>query len=356
MPHTPLRVTLSGYYGFANAGDEAVLAGLAQSLRALRPADELAITALSINPEETRRAHGIEAAHRYKSRELLPALKSTDALLSGGGSLLQDVTSAHGIFYYLGVVRVAQMLGKKTAFIAQGIGPLVRPRSRKLVAAVANRLDAVTVRDTDSAELLRAIGVRKPPIEVTADPALLLSPAHAYEPLKGDSFGVALRPWQGHDALALQVAEACRLPLAECRALLFAMQPESDKLPMEQFGQKWRQINRVVDSPSGLTSLLPNLGCCQMIVGMRLHALILAAACGVPSAALSYDPKVAAFMAQSGQSDAVHDLARDDIAALPALLARVWGQRTERAAALMAQLPALRAAASRNAEVALGLL
>ena len=355
MPQ-PLRVTLSGYYGFANAGDEAVLAGLVQALRARRPGDDLSLTALSINPEDTRRAHGIEAAHRYKTRELLPALRSTDLLLSGGGSLLQDVTSAHGIFYYLGVVRLAQMLGKKTMFIAQGIGPLVRPRSRRLVAAVANRLDAVTVRDADSAALLRTLGVRKPPIEVTADPALLLAPAHAYEPLKGGSFGVALRPWQGHDALALQVAEACRQPLAECRALLFAMQPETDKLPMEQFGQKWRQVNRVVDSPSGLASLLPNLGCCQMVVGMRLHALILAAACGVPSVALSYDPKVAAFMAQAGQADAVHDLERDDITALPALLARIWGQRAERAAALATCLPTLRAAAGRNADVALGLL
>jgi len=351
-----LRVTLSGYYGFANAGDEAVLAGLVQALRACRSPDELEITALSINPTETRQTHGIEAAHRYKSRELLPALRATDALLSGGGSLLQDVTSAHGIFYYLGVVRLAQMLGKKTMFVAQGIGPLKRTRSRRLVATVANRLDALTVRDPDSAALLRAIGVRKTPIEVTADPALLLTPERQYEPLKGDSFGVALRPWHGHDALALQIADACRQPLAECRAFLFAMQPASDKLPMEQFGQKWRQVSRVVDSPSSLASLLPNLGCCQLVIGMRLHALILAAACGVPSVALSYDPKVAAFMAQSGQEDAVHDLAQDDMGTLPALLARVWGQRAERATALAEKLPALRAAAGRNADVALEML
>lgn len=353
---SPPRVTLSGYYGFANAGDEAVLAGLVRALRARRSPDELDITALSINPAETRQTHGIGAAHRYKSRDLLPALRATDVLLSGGGSLLQDVTSAHGIFYYLGVVRLAQMLGKKTMFVAQGIGPLTRPRSRRLVAAVANRLDAITVRDPDSASLLREIGVRKPNIEVTADPALLLAPEREYEPLKGDSFGVALRPWQGHDALPLQVAEACRQPLAGCRALLFAMQPEADRFPMEQFSQKWRQENRVVDSPVGLASLLPNLGCCQAVVGMRLHALILAAACGVPSVALSYDPKVAAFMAQSGQADAVHDLQHDDVAALPALLARVWGQRVERAAALAELLPALRAAAGRNADVALDIL
>ena len=60
-----------------------------------------------------------------------------------------------------------------------------------------------------------------------------------------------------------------------------------------------------------LEPLLENLAACHMVIGMRLHALILAAACAVPAVALSYDPKVTAFMAQSGQSDAVYDLAAD---------------------------------------------
>lgn len=351
-------MTLSGYYGFGNAGDEAVLAGLVQSLRARRGHDELAITALSINPDETRRMHGISAAHRYQSRALVRALSQTDQLLSGGGSLLQDKTSAHSIFYYLGIVRLAQMMGKKTMFVAQGIGPLVRSRSRRLVASVANRLDAITVRDADSAALLHDIGVRKPPIEITADPALLLTPGEEYQPPKGEFFGVALRPWPGHDALPFQVAEACLPPLSECRAMLFAFQPESDKPVMEQFGEKWRPVNRVVAPPAGagLTALLNNLICCRMMVGMRLHALILAAAAGIPAVALSYDPKVAAFMAQSGQSDAVYDLEQHDPDHLSGLLAQVWGQREERAAALRERLPALRIAAERNADVALSLL
>ena len=371
-----LRVTLSGYYGYGNAGDEAVLAGLVKGFRDARPAGDLEIVALSGNPAETRATHGIGAADRYKPGPLLTAIARSDLFLSGGGSLLQDVTSAHGIFYYLGVVRLAQMLGKKTMFAAQGIGPLNLPRSRRLVASVANRLDAVTVRDSESAALLREIGVNRPTIEVTADPALLLErkdrplvpnnggigQEQSDSPIIGgggaSDFGIALRSWHGQEALAAQVADACWQPLADSRALVFPMQPQNDQAIAEQFAAKWQSVNKAVvcQTQTGLPGLLFNIGSCELMVGMRLHALILAAACGVPSVALSYDPKVAAFMGSSGQGDAVYDLTQPDPAALSALIARIWTERSERASALRAALPTLRMRAARNVEVALGLL
>lgn len=358
------RLLLSGYYGYGNAGDEAVLAGLVAGFRAARPAGDLEIVALSGNPAETQAAHGIAAADRYKPAALLREIGRADLVLSGGGSLLQDVTSAHGIFYYLGVVRMAQALGRKTMFIAQGIGPLKRTRSRRLVRSVANRLRAVTVRDTASAGLLRDIGVTRPPIEVTADPALLLeSPSLvASEKPGAEAFGVALRPWGGQEGVAAHVADACASVLSGRRALLLPMQPQSDKPVAEQFARQWHQGNHAGNRATlcslekGLPPLLANIASCDLMIGMRLHALILAAAAGVPSVALSYDPKVDAFMQGSGQADAVYNLTRSDPDTLQALLTRVWAERAERAGALRAALPGLRARAARNVDVALGLL
>jgi len=362
-------LTLSGYYGYGNAGDEAVLAGLVTALRARRAEADQEIVVLSGRPAETEAMHGIRAAHRYRIPALLRALSRTDALLSGGGSLLQDVTSAHSVFYYLGVVRLAQMLGKKTMFIAQGVGPLSRPRTRRLVASVANRLNAVTIRDEGSAALLREIGVTHPPIEVTADPALLLAPERqiTFRDTPHIFVAVALRPWAGQDAaLAEAVARACRAALPDVRLITVPMQPPVDEPLGERFSRLWRQEGGEPVARLGLTDpdvpatslspLVDALAGCQLVIGMRLHALILAAACGVPAVALSYDPKVAAFMAQSGQSDAVYDLKDADPDALAVLLRRVWDARAARAAALRERLPSLRAAAQRNADVALELL
>ncbi len=140
------------------------------------------------------------------------------------------------------------------------------------------------------------------------------------------------------------------------------MQTVSDLPTAEQFAQKWPllpgQPNAAMlcSTTDGLAPLLSIIAGCDMMVGMRLHALILAAAAGVPSVALAYDPKVTAFMQASGQSDAVYDLNTPNLDALTDLLACVWAERSIRAHALQAALPGLRAQAARNIEIALGLV
>jgi polysaccharide pyruvyl transferase WcaK-like protein len=94
----------------------------------------------------------------------------------------------------------------------------------------------------------------------------------------------------------------------------------------------------------------------EIAIGMRLHALILAAANGIPSVALSYDPKVAAFMKQTEQEDAVFDIRDRDVGKLALLIRKVWDERHERSRRLLDLMPALRASATRNAEIAASLL
>jgi L-malate glycosyltransferase len=55
-PTLTQRVFIAGYYGFGNAGDEAILATMVRHLRELRPG--LTITATSNTPAETAAAYG----------------------------------------------------------------------------------------------------------------------------------------------------------------------------------------------------------------------------------------------------------------------------------------------------------
>jgi polysaccharide pyruvyl transferase CsaB len=356
------RFTISGYYGFRNAGDEAVLAGLIQAFKAASPGAQPTLTALSIDPDDTRRRHGIASLHRYRAKELIAGIRDCDAFLSGGGSLLQDVTSAHGIYYYLGVVRIAQILGKRTMFAAQGIGPLLRPRTRSLVAGVANRLDAITVRDPESAELLREIGVRRP-VQVTADPALLL-PGETRAQAGEGPVTISLRSWvQSDQQLPAVLARACSSALPGASLGTLAMQPSQDEQVLEQFRREWHLISgqeATEFAGSGpeierLPAIVQQIASSRLVIGMRLHALILAAGAGVPAVALAYDPKIQSFMRSTGQEDAVVDLdAGSD--AVGAAIARVAGDLPGRTERLRQRIPVLREAAVRNAQVALDLL
>lgn len=113
-----MKYVVSGYIGFDNFGDEAIAHVLAQKLKS-EGAEE--ITFLSSNPEKTKRIHDVNSAHMLK---FLPSLCNTDILISGGGSLLQDVTSIKSLIYYLAVIYSALVLHKKVWIFAQGIGPI----------------------------------------------------------------------------------------------------------------------------------------------------------------------------------------------------------------------------------------
>ncbi|MBP5094092.1 MAG: polysaccharide pyruvyl transferase CsaB [Abditibacteriota bacterium] len=286
------KILLSGYYGFGNAGDEAVLSGILSSLSEALDGD---ITVLSSNPAYTLEHHNVSAVHRYK--QLLPAVAGCDLLISGGGSLLQDATSKRSIYYYLAVLRLAQIMGKKTMIYAQGIGPVNSNAARKATAKAINKADAVTVRDTESAELLREIGVTKD-ITVVGDPALLVK---AVPYTRRGYIALAPRRW-GADNLA-EIARGVKAAAEELGLDVIAlpMQKSEDTEVCESMGFATETSLESVGEIKGF------FASSAVTVAMRLHALIFAAGEGVPVVPVSYDPKVDAFARECGVEPLKYD-------------------------------------------------
>lgn len=298
----PKRVLLSGYYGFDNAGDEAVCAAILQTMRT--HGGDPAITVLSGNPERTQRSHGVPAVLR---RRLLDALPQTDALFQGGGSLLQDATSARSVYYYLWVIMAARIIRRPVFLYAQGIGPLQRGATRAAVRTVLNRVQAITVRDHDSRTLLTEIGVTIPPVYVTADPVWALEPAPDERaamiwerqglPSRGQTVGLALRPWPTVTGLAESAARAATALQDRGYDVVFLpfQRPDDENLATAIRAH----MNRPAPALQGLYGPHDLMGLtarADLLIAMRLHALIFAAARAVPLLGLSYDPKVTTLM------------------------------------------------------------
>ncbi|MCD5406610.1 MAG: polysaccharide pyruvyl transferase CsaB [Desulfotomaculum sp.] len=306
------KVVLSGYYGFDNMGDEAILFSIIQALRDRRPG--IKITVLSNNPARTVALYQTEAVNRWRCREVAAALKECDLLISGGGSLLQDVTGLKSLAYYLGVVGLARTLGKPVFFYAQGIGPVTSRPGRVLMKAVVNRVQLISVRDEQSKNDLLSMGINKPPVTVTADPVLGLEVAEAERvwgreiltrlgvDLAKPVLAVSVRDWRGDTgALYVELAKCCdRYAGKGWQVLFLPLHFPGDLTACRQVAGLMNSKYLLPEQNYTVSEFTGILSCCQIIVGMRLHALIMAAVAGVPVVGISYDPKIDRFLRQLG--------------------------------------------------------
>ena len=302
-----MRILISGYYGFGNTGDEAVLAVIVQRLRQHYPDAEICV--LSAEPEETARDYGVEAADRWKTSTVWYHMRRADFFIQGGGGLLQDTTSARSSLYYLGLLHMARISRTPFMIFGQGIGPLESSFIRGLTVRNLRRARAVTVRDEASARMLSEWGLARPEVHVTADPGLLLEAAPqercrqllAALDIEPDVpyIAIALRRWPGlADFLPHLVA---LLRQREERLLLLPFQFEQD-LPLAlELSRALPGRVHLPDGPLRPRETVGIIGGAAAVVAMRLHAMIFAAGQTVPAVGLSYDPKVDAFCARSGQ-------------------------------------------------------
>lgn len=145
------KITVSGYYGFDNFGDETILFVLLNYLKSKK----FDITVFSKNPETTSKKYGIKSLNTFSFFDVVNQIRKTDFLISGGGSLLQDATSAKSLIYYLFVLFLAWFFKKKIVIFAQGIGPINSFILRKFTKFILHKADFISVRDDKSLFLLR---------------------------------------------------------------------------------------------------------------------------------------------------------------------------------------------------------
>ncbi len=304
------RVLLSGYYGFGNVGDEAILASTVESLRAMNPSLEISV--LSANPEETARVYDVVTYDRMSPRLIIKAIVESDLVVFGGGSLLQDDSSFRSLLYYLSIIFGARILGRPAVVYANGIGPIHSWVGRMLTRLALSTVKRVTVRDPESERLLKRIGVTKP-VRVTADPAFLLSPCSPERRdeilrkagVDGDDpiVWLALRPGKAPDNFYLSFVPAIQyLRSKGYHPCLLVMQEQDKSLaPVinEALSKKGLEAAPYVSgtTPRETLALLQKSAFC---LGMRLHTLILAARAGVPFIGVEIDPKLGAFCRATG--------------------------------------------------------
>ncbi len=355
-------VLICGAYGRGNAGDETLLETIVEQMRSIDR--DIPICVLTRAPLQTKIALRIQAVHTFDIVRMWRVMRKTRLYISGGGTLMQDVTSTRSILYYLWNIRMAKRRGNQVMLYGCGVGPVNRESNRKRASRILNRYaDVITVRDTYSRRVLEELKVTRPKIRVTADPALLCEPypdSHAAGYLL--SVGLeederyilfALRDWVGFAEKVPAFAAAAEYAYQTygLTPVLFAMEPGRDLAAAKAVAARVKCPYRLAGAdcrPNGTLNLIARM---QIVVSMRLHGLIFAAGLGIPTVGVAYDPKVSGFLDELGD-DRYVSLQAVNAGVLCDLIDSAHGS----AAAEQDSARVLRALAGENAKIAQELL
>ena len=305
------NILISGYYGFDNIGDESILRTLITSLREKIP--DCSLTVLSHNPASTREKYGVEAVERMSPGAILRAVRQCDMLISGGGSLLQDVTSSKSIHYYLFIIRLAKLLRKKVFIYSQGIGPIDHAFNRRATARALKKADGIVVRDERSAKLLEQIGLPQERIVITADPVIRMKRPDrtvgreilARAGIKKDgrlTVGWAIREKNRDSTFVREITECIRWLREnyDAESVLIPFHYEEDREVCSVIAERTNGAAKCLSEKYLSEDMLSIIGNMDVLVGVRLHSMIYAAIMGVPIIGVSYDPKCTAFLNSVG--------------------------------------------------------
>lgn len=269
------KYIVSGYIGFDNFGDEAI-AGVLTSLLKRNGAEK--ITLISSNPSKTAELYKVEASGMFNFFK--PILES-DVLISGGGSLLQDITSLKSLIYYLGIITLAIVLRKKVIIFAQGFTPFRTKIGKILTKIILKKCHKITVRDKKSQDLLKELGINS---TIAADPVFGLEVPR----LVKSGVGIQLRsfPSLTEEFIEKLIKEVkMRFPNQEIK--LISLQDGID-LPvlsrLEKEGTLLKNLS-TEEAVNELSSL-------EYLIGMRFHACLAAVKAGVKVLGINYDIKV----------------------------------------------------------------
>jgi polysaccharide pyruvyl transferase CsaB len=326
-------VLIFGAAGYGNLGDDAILEGTLAQLRGGVDAQFAAVGGERLGEIAPRL--GIEALRHEQPRLWLDAIARADLALIGGGGLLYDSTfvprldslldpRSHWLYQCAKIAAAARTAGKRVALFDIGVGPLMTDAGRHAARFVAQCAEWITTRDEPSAELLVSLGIARARVQAACDPAMFLRSAPAADAarwLQGREIARRPRPWialnarpwylfpgseasaqrrQGLYAALARFADLLAARTGGTIALLpLTLAGEDDGGALGEIQSMVERQSQVLllDSPTDPGLLEAVVGEFDLLVGMRLHSLILAANAGTPFIALAYDPKVDAFAA-----------------------------------------------------------
>jgi len=329
--------------GSFNLGDEAVIASFLRNIRLLDK--DIEVVVFSCNPKKTKEMHGIKSIKLEMSPlsllknlpKIVKEFRSMDLLVWGGGNLITDAPSQLYTPFHLFKIFLAKLMKKKVAVYAIGVGQVKSDFTKFIVKKALIRVDLITLRDEESRNILKKLGIKKK-MYAEVDPAVDLEPAKksvVRKILKDD--GIIKREKQQLIAIvprrvfhrksssiipvkykvkfrlidkkskikfekfeeALAKAADYLVEKLNARIIFIPMQmlaeqqQQDDKISCEIIKKMKHKKNACIlnSEKYAIQELKGIYGQMSLVIGVRFHAIILSASMNVPIVSLPYSQK-----------------------------------------------------------------
>ena len=308
-------IAICGAYGHGNIGDDAILHSIIDAVKKMDA--NIPITVFGKNPKYLKKAYRVDAIYSFNLFSVFNVMRKSLLYINGGGTLLQNITSVRSLFYYLFTIRLAKQLKNKVVMYGCGIGPVRGDFFVKYVKKVLNKnVDIITLREPHSLAELKSFSVTHPQLKLTSDPALVLRPPEdslvsAF--LETHNFSVSekhvcfiLRNWKNFEQKKDDIAKlADYLYKKHGYSAVFLSMNTPDNTANDAVRLISKAPNICVYenlSPEMTIGILSKM---DLVISMRLHALIFASICGIPMVGLAYDPKINSFLDYLGYGSCI---------------------------------------------------
>jgi polysaccharide pyruvyl transferase WcaK-like protein len=262
----------------------------------------------------------------------------------------------------------AKKNGKKMAFFNVGTGPVDTPTGRSMLRDLADMMDFITVRDKDSLDILKDIGVKNKRVLLTADAALnvlssnkervddLIKSAGIKDPEEEilginvnayiDTWARPKRPSMGEEAFVSVFSKALNTALQELKVPLLFISTQHHDVDIT------KKVMRKISSTNPI-GLISNTTCnhrdikgvlsrLSMLCAMRLHAMILATSELVPTVGIAYQPKCEYYFRSLDLDDYMLTFSNFTVNSLTDHILRGWTERKTITSRLNSNIPILK--------------